>query len=131
MIQLNVLSGKKAGSLAVVRRFPFRVGRSPASDLVLDDDGVWDEHLTLELQPSGTFGLSAAPDALVAVNGHSAQSSPLRNGDTISFGSVKIQFWLAAARQRSLALRELLTWALLLLVTLTQVALVYWLLGIE
>ncbi len=53
MIQLNVLSGKKAGSQAVVRRFPFRVGRAPDNHLQLDDDGVWDQHLALELRKDG------------------------------------------------------------------------------
>jgi hypothetical protein len=51
----------------------------------------------------------------------------LRNGDTITTGSVKIQFWLAAARQGSLRLRENFVWALLGLVTLGQFALLYWL----
>ena len=131
MIQLNVLSGRKAGSQTVVRRFPFRVGRAAGNDLELDDDGVWDEHLTLEFQRSGGYALSAAPDALAAVNNQPVQSARLRNGDIVSLGSVKIQFWLAAARQRSLRLPEFSVWTLLLLVTLSQIALVYWLLGMD
>ena len=127
MIQLNVLSGKKAGSRMVVRRFPFRVGRASDNDLRLDDDGVWDEHLTLGFQ-SGGFNLAVAPSALIAVNGEPFQNQTLRNGDIITIGSAKLQFWLAAARQRGLRWRELFVWTLLILVTLSQFVLIYWLL---
>ena len=53
MIQLNVLSGKTAGSQTVARRFPFRIGRAAQNDLLLDDDGV-SHHFLLKW--------SAAPD---------------------------------------------------------------------
>ena len=127
MIQLNVLSGKKAGSRTVVRRFPFRVGRAVDNDLQLDDDGIWDKHFTLGFQ-SGGFSLAVAPGALVALNSGPFQNQTLRNGDTITVGSAKLQFWLAAARQRGLRTRELFVWTLLILVTLGQFVLVYWLL---
>jgi predicted component of type VI protein secretion system len=124
MIQLNVLSGKKAGSQTVVRHFPFRVGRAPENHLQLEDDGVWDRHLALELQGGG-FNLAVAPGALVAVNGGPFQNQMLRNGDTITLGSAKLQFWLAAARQRGLRWRELFVWALIAAVTAAQIALIY------
>ena len=127
MIQLDVLSGNKAGNRTVVRHFPFRVGRAADNDLRLDDDGVWDEHLTLSFQNRG-FNLAVAPSALIAVNGEPFQNQTLRNGDVITIGSAKLQFWLAAARQRGLRLREMFVWTLLLLVTLGQFILVYWLL---
>jgi predicted component of type VI protein secretion system len=128
MIQLDVLSGKKAGSRTVVRHFPFRVGRAPENHLQLDDDGVWDRHCALEIH-DGQFNLTLAPDALVAINGGPLQNQPLRNGDTITIGSAKLQFWLAPARQRGLRARELFVWALVVLVTLGQFVLIYWLLG--
>ncbi|HEY1662227.1 MAG TPA: FHA domain-containing protein [Verrucomicrobiae bacterium] len=129
MIQLNVLSGKKAGSQTVVRRFPFRIGRAAQNDLLLDDDGVWDSHLTLELhRENDRFGVAVSPHALAAINNVSVETAPLRNGDVISFGSVRIQFWLAAVQQRGLRLRELFVWALLICVTVTQFVLIYWLL---
>jgi pSer/pThr/pTyr-binding forkhead associated (FHA) protein len=127
MIQFNVLSGKKAGSLAVVRRFPFRVGRAPDNDLQLDDDGVWNEHLTIGFE-SGGFNLAVASGALVAVNGGPFQNQTLRNGDIITVGSARLQFWLAAARQRGLRTRELFVWALIAAVTAGQFTLIYWLL---
>jgi pSer/pThr/pTyr-binding forkhead associated (FHA) protein len=127
MIQFNILSGKKAGAQSVARHFPFRIGRAPGNELQLEDDGVWDEHLTLEFQPQSGFNLATAPDALAAVNGEPVQSAILRNGDTITLGSVKIQFWLAAARQGSLFAREFFVWALIAAVTAFELALVYWL----
>ena len=126
MIQLEVLSGNKAGSRTVVRRFPFRVGRAAGNDLQLDDGGVWDRHLALEFQGGG-FNLAVEPDALVAVNGAPFQNQTLRNGDIITLGSAKLQFWLAAARQRSLRFGEMFVWALVAAVTAAQIALIYWL----
>jgi pSer/pThr/pTyr-binding forkhead associated (FHA) protein len=128
MIHLSILSGKQAGTKAVTRRFPFRIGRAAENELKLEDDGVWDRHLTLEFQPQSGFNLTTAANAIATVNGESVQNRILRNGDTITAGSVKIQFWLAAARQGSLVARESFVWALLASVTAGQMALIYWLL---
>jgi pSer/pThr/pTyr-binding forkhead associated (FHA) protein len=127
MIQFNILSGKKAGTPTVARHFPFGIGRAPGNELQLVDEGVWNRHLTVEFDPQSGFRLATAPDALATVNGEPVQSVVLRNGDTITAGSVKLQFWLAAARQGSLFARESFVWALLAFVTLGQFALLYWL----
>jgi len=127
MVQLNILSGKKAGTQPAARHFPFRIGRAAGNDLQLEEDGVWDQHLTLEFQPQSGFNLTAAPNALATVNAAPVQNAILHNGDTITVGSVKMQFWLAAARQSSLFARESFVWALLLFVTLGQFILLYWL----
>jgi pSer/pThr/pTyr-binding forkhead associated (FHA) protein len=127
MVQLDILSGKKAGTRSVARLFPFRIGRASGNELQLEDDGVWDQHLAIEFHAQYGFNLATAPEALATVNGGPVQNVLLRNGDIITAGSVKIQFWLAAARQGSLRLRESFVWALLALVTLGQFALLYWL----
>ena len=127
MIQLNILSGKKAGDRAVARLFPFHVGRTAGNELQLDDDGVWDRHLTLEFQKQEGFRLTVSANALATVNGESVQNKILRNGDIITIGSAKLQFWLAATRQRGLRVREGFVWALLFFVTASQFALLYWL----
>ena len=127
MVQFDILSGKQAGTRTVTRCFPFRIGRAPGNELQLADDGVWDRHLTVEFNPQSGFSLATAPEALATVNGAPVQKTVLRNGDVITAGSVRIQFWLAAARQGSLRLRENFVWALLVLVTLGQFALLYWL----
>ena len=125
MIQLKILSGPTADTTQVVRRFPFRIGRASENDLRLEVPGVWDNHLTLEFQKSEGFMLRTAPDAFAAINEQPLTSARLRNGDIISFGSAKIQFWLAAPRQRGLQLRELCVWALLVAVTAFQFVLIY------
>jgi pSer/pThr/pTyr-binding forkhead associated (FHA) protein len=127
MIQLNILSGKKAGTQPVARHFPFHIGRAAGNDLQLDDDGIWDQHLALEFQKHEGFKLATAANALATVNSQPIQNIILRNGDTIIIGLVKLQFWLAAARQRGLRLREGFVWALLVFVTVSQIALIYWL----
>ena len=69
MVQLKVLSGKKAGTAWVARRFPVRIGRSSAADLQLEEHGVWDQHLQLDFHPAEGIVLSALSNALAAVNG--------------------------------------------------------------
>jgi len=125
MLELKVLSGKKAGCQTVARRFPFRIGRAAGNELQLDDDGVWDQHLTLEFKRREGFTLAAAANALVAVNNQPVQNITLHNGDIITLGSAKLQFWLGAARQRGLRASEILVWALVLAVTGAQFALIY------
>jgi pSer/pThr/pTyr-binding forkhead associated (FHA) protein len=125
MIQLLILTGKKAAGQFIARRFPFCIGRASGNDLQLDDDGVWDRHLTLEFHPRQGITLTAAPNALVTINNRPVQTALLRNGDVITLGAAKLQFWLAAVRQQSLGLREGFVWALLFLVVLCEAFLIY------
>jgi pSer/pThr/pTyr-binding forkhead associated (FHA) protein len=129
MVLFDILSGKKAGSQSVARRFPFRVGRSPANELQLDDDGVWDQHLTLDFNRREGFTLSAAPDALASVNGEPVRTVLLRGGDVVTVGLAKLRFQIAPARQRRLLLAEGMVWVLLGLATAGQLLLIYWLPG--
>ena len=128
MVELHILAGKQAGSQSVVRHFPFRIGRAGGNELQLTDDGAWDQHLSLEFRRRQGFQLVTAPNALVMVNSKPVETALLRNGDVITIGSVKLQFWLAAARQRGLRSREAVFWVLLLAVLFGQFALIYWLL---
>jgi hypothetical protein len=125
MVQLRILSGKKAGTAWVARHFPVRIGRSPNADLQLEESGVWDEHLQLDFKPAEGIVLSAQPNALAAVNGHAVQQTVLRNGDAIDIGSSKLQFWLADTRQTDLRIREGFTWAAIAAISIGQVALIY------
>ncbi len=124
MIQLNVLSGKKAGRETVARHFPFHIGRAAGNGLQLDEDGVWDRHLTLEFQRESGFTLTTASNAMVSVNRQPVQTAVLRNGDLITLGSVQLQFWLGAARQRGLRAGEFFVWTLVVAVTFAQLALI-------
>ncbi len=128
MVQLKILSGKKAGAVYVARRFPVRIGRAAAAHLRLEEDGVWDQHLQLDLNRADGFHLSTQSGALATVNGAPLAPTPLRNGDTFEIGSLKVQFWLSETRQRGLRLREWLTWGAIAAISLGQVAVIYLLL---
>ena len=127
MVQLQILSGKKAGATWVARRFPVRVGRAPACDLQLEEHGVWNEHFHITLNPGAGFVLETLPDALVTANGQPAQRVVLRNGDVIEIGALKLQFWLGEARRRALRLSEWFVWTLITAVALAQIGVIYWL----
>jgi len=124
-VQLRILTGSKAGSFQAVRRFPFHVGRAGDNHLCLDAPGVWDHHFILDVQPDNGFTFQSVGQALAAVNDHPQTAMRLRNGDVISFGSAKVQFWLSDPVQQGLRMREVFFWALLALVTAGQIALVY------
>ena len=127
MVLFKVLSGSRAGHAHTATQLPLTVGRSAASQLRLNDAGVWDDHLRLDLKFSDGFLLTLQPNALATVNGQPFTEILLRNGDLIEFGAVKLQFWLAKAEQVRLAWREWLTWLALLALTAAQIALIYWL----
>lgn len=125
MVQLEVLSGKQAGAVAVARRFPFVVGRDGSSDLRLEEGGVWDRHLELDLQMPDGFALKVLSQARASVNDLPVQQAILRNGDVIGIGAVKLRFWLGETRQLGLRTRECLTWAALVMLCAGQIALIY------
>jgi pSer/pThr/pTyr-binding forkhead associated (FHA) protein len=127
VIQLQILSGKPAGVFWAARRFPVHVGRAAGNDLRLEEDGVWEEHFQLALNPPEGFVLTVKPGALVTVNQVPVQTSRLRNGDLITVGAVKLCFRLSETRQPSLRAREWFVWSLIAAVCLGQLALIAWL----
>jgi hypothetical protein len=81
----------------------------------------------LEFRKAEGFELTVDAHAIATVNGENVQTRILRNGDQITLGSARFQFWLAPASQRGLRLREGFVWALIAFVTLGQFGLIYWL----
>jgi hypothetical protein len=128
VLQLQVLSGKMAGVTSVARRFPFTVGRSGSAHMRIEDDGVWDNHLTFSLRRDRTIELTAQPGALVTVNGQSVPTAVVRNGDIIEMGAARLVFGLSPTRQKGTSLRETLVWLGLILIGLIEVGLIYYLL---
>lgn len=110
----------------VARRFPFRVGRASGAGLALDDPGVWDAHFELLPAADGAITIRRLAEALVTVDGQSISEIALKHGDIIEIGAVKLRFWLAEARPRSLATREILTWLAIAALFLCQIAMIYW-----
>jgi Inner membrane component of T3SS, cytoplasmic domain len=112
MIQLQILSGSKAGVWWTARHFPVRLGRAAENDLAFAEAGVWDRHATIEFDATG-FTLRVAPDALATVNHQPVRVHLLRPGDAVEIGSVRLRFWLAAPTRCSLGWPEAVVWALL------------------
>ena len=111
----------------MARRFPVRIGRQSGVELCLEEPGVWDQHLSIEATASKGFLAKSQPQAMLRVNGEPVSETWLRNGDLLEFGSVKVQFWLAQAEQGRLRITESLPWLAIVLMTLAEIALIYWL----
>jgi hypothetical protein len=124
MVQLQILSGRKAGAIFDSSRLPVTVGRSDQSDVSLDEPGVWPCHCEIHWLPEGLV-LEVEPDALASVNGVPMTRALLRNGDLITLGGVTLRFSLSPIQQAGAALREWLTWIALGALCLGQVAVIY------
>ncbi len=125
MVRLRHLTGPLAGQETEVRHFPFRIGRGPHDDLRVEAAGLWDAHWVLEPSPDHRLHLRARDGAPVRVNGTPVNSVPLRNGDIIEAGALRLQFGLGPVRQISLRPREVWTWLGLGLITAFE-AVVAW-----
>lgn len=125
MIQLQVLTGSKAGQEFQARRFPVCIGRSAQCEFSLEEPGVWDRHLILQLRFPEGFEATVVKEALATVNDEPFQTKRLRNGDVLGLGSLKIAFALSPTRSRSLRLREWLTWLAFAVLFAGQLALIY------
>lgn len=128
MIQLHILSGKKAGATIQISQLPFQVGRTLSSGLTLEDAGVWDKHFEITWPETQALVLNSNPKAVTIINGQKVAEASLREGDLIEAGAVKMRFGFEPVRQKSLLARELLTWIALGALSLGQVALIYQLL---
>jgi pSer/pThr/pTyr-binding forkhead associated (FHA) protein len=128
MVQLRIFTGQDRGALQSIKRLPCVIGRGPSVDLRLEQPGIWDRHLQLQLSQAEGITAEVLPGALATVNGGPLSRAVLHNGDLIQLGAVKLQFWLSETRQRSFRLRETLTWIALALLCVGQILLIYYLL---
>lgn len=128
MIRLQILSGRKAGTVFDGLKPPVTLGRADNSDVLLDDPGVWPAHGAIQWRNEGLV-LEVEPNALASVNSAAAQKAPLRNGDVLMVGGVNLRFGFSPVQQSSAALREWLTWIGLAALCLFQVAVIYWVNG--
>jgi hypothetical protein len=127
MFQFEILSGKPAGGFWLARRFPVQLGRSPASDLRLEEPGVYEQHASFDLDAQNRLQMCVHKPALASVNGQPASQTALRNGDRLTLGSATLRLWLAPVRQSHLRLGEVLLWSLWLGVGAGQLLLLRWL----
>ncbi len=127
MVRLSIVSGRNAGTAIIASHFPYRIGRSPRADLCVEDAGVWDQHLELDVDVRVGCSLRLQGDALGTINGQPFQHVALKNGDLIEIGSLKMQFTLSETTPSPFRLREVLTWISLAILFATQIGLIYWL----
>lgn len=128
MVQFQILSGKQAGNRWIARRFPVRIGRAATNELILEEEGVWDRHCEVRLDPAAGFVLSVQSQAILTVNHEPVQTACLRNGDSVELGSVRLRFWLADPVVRTFRVREWFVWTLVTAIGIGEVALICWLL---
>lgn len=107
----------------MVSRFPFTIGRERSADYCCQEPGVWDRHAQLELDPDNGFKVKSPASAPILINGEASHDSALKNGSVLTLGGVQIACWLSAAKQKSLAFGEALTWAMIVTVFAAQIAL--------
>lgn len=125
MVQLQILTGRKAGTTVPVTNLPCQIGRGGSASLTFDDPGVWEKHLELALVGAEGFFLTLHTPALATVNGQPFERVLLRNGDLVEAGEVKLRFWLTPTRQASLRLREVITWLALVALCALQLLIIY------
>jgi hypothetical protein len=122
MVELAILSGRRASTVVPVPRLPCVLGREGA-DLPFPEPGVAAIHATLSDAGALGFVLNADGDASVYAAGKALRQLPLRDGTIFDLGSVRLQFRIQPARPRSLRGLEILAFAL---VGLTVAAEIGW-----
>ncbi len=126
MFELVVKGGEMAGTRVVARRFPLKVGSAPHMDFRITGSGVWDHHLTLENDASGSFFLIPHPQAIVFLNDYPiSERTRIRPGDVITLGSVQLQIDFAPVNAKSFIGAEAFAWATILSVFLAQLLLLW------
>jgi pSer/pThr/pTyr-binding forkhead associated (FHA) protein len=88
---LAIDDGDEVVLLPLDREF-MHIGRSPASDIVLDDSSVSRKHALVARRGERTMILDDRSRNGVHVNGVRVSESELRDGDTIRCGHVTLRF---------------------------------------
>ena len=128
MLQIDILSGKQAGTQVVARHFPFVIGRGATDDLQIAEPGVWDTHVEISLNPdSSAFEVRSRPDTSYSLNQEPTSTAVLKNGDLITLGAAQLRINISPVRQKSLLARETLIWVGLIFIFAVQIVLLTWL----
>ncbi|MDX1952944.1 MAG: FHA domain-containing protein [Verrucomicrobiota bacterium] len=123
MLQLKILSGKRAGEIHTFSILPAFVGRSSSSTLRIEEPGVWDQHLQICFS-NEKIQFATQEGATTLQNGNPVPVGTLRNGDLLEIGSCKLSIWLSPPPQKKLLLRELATWGVVFGVTALEIFLI-------
>lgn len=91
---LVVTQGPDAGNEHPVGAPRILVGRGPAVDLALVDDGISQQHLALEFTGEGFRVVDLGSTNGTRVNGRDVQSQDLKHGDRVALGGHELQLVL-------------------------------------
>ncbi len=119
-----MLEGNQAGARWTARRFPVRIGRNADADVVLNDPGVWEDHVELDYEPEAGFVTKPLSAGTTLVNDRPLGETPFRHGSTVRVGAALLQFWLTPAPQRPFAVLEGALWTGVLLLCAAEVFLI-------
>lgn len=89
---LRVVEGAGQGSVLVLHRAVYTLGRREGCDLVLPDPRVSREHARVERDASGTELVDLGSTNGTFVNGQRVGRCRLRNGDRIRLGGVLLEY---------------------------------------
>lgn len=89
---LRFTKGDAAGETVIIRRPVVSIGRALDNDVIIDSAEVSRHHARIEIR-DGTFHILDLDSTNgTAVNGKPANATRLNHGDTISFGTIELQF---------------------------------------
>src|ERR687883_1613196 len=88
LIQLKVFEGGKLKAARVFRSEQIRLG-SASSDLLLEGPGILPNHAVIDAGAHGAV-LRAVGSAPLYLNGQPIIAAPLRHGDLISVGDLRV-----------------------------------------
>ena len=91
---LVVTQGPDAGTEHRVGAPRILVGRGPAVDVVLADDGISQQHFALEFTGAGFRAVDLGSTNGTHVNGQAVQSRDLEHGDRLRVGAHELQLVL-------------------------------------
>ena len=126
MLLLRVTQPELDTPECIVQKLPFIIGKSRSADFQVEAPGVWDKHLSIELDSSNTkFMVSALNDALLLLNGEPCRT--LCCGAEISSNLEPASFASAFHRAfgYTLRLQEFAVWFLFILITAVQLAFIF------
>jgi hypothetical protein len=125
MLQFVVLGDGQGESRSIIcDKAPFLIGRGTAADLQLDAPGVWEAHAQIAVDlPSGKWRIAPIGEALLLINGERSAGRVLLPNDEIRLGGATLRVSLSPVRQRNIQRREIVVWALLLLVAISELIL--------
>ena len=120
MVELAILTGRRAQTVIPVPRLPCTLGRDGA-DIPLTEPGVAAVHATLRDAGTDGFVLESDSPASIYSGGKPLQRLALRDGSVFDLGSIRLQFRIQPARPRDLRWLEVLAFGLIAVTTAAEV----------